>query len=391
MSVSRDRGSALVPTVAVLCVLTMLAMMGVMAGGADLVLSTRLSRSRAAFYAAESALETALVELSGPGGVVPEATLRPPWPAPEVPARRWRDGAWACERAIALVPDLRDTDGDPATTVVLFDRAFGYPDSPRERGGYPVVQVLVSAAGGGSAQAIAAEVAPVTCAPRLDAAWTAAGPIALAGDIRVGGAAPAVISRCGVFLSGGATAEGGVALDPALALPDDVLGVLRPGATLARLDDLPEPSPGAEPRGIIWSRGDYSGPLTGAGILVVHNPSFDPIRHEASRRALEEGVFVEGYDPAYSHLDPARQPARLEVMLGGEYRGVIVADTVGVCAAGFTLTGALVTLSRSPQSVSGDASLRVTHDPEAIAHAGRGPLRHLVGFKPLAASLALAR
>ena len=40
------------------------------------------------------------------------------------------------------------------------------PGSPLRGAGYPVVQVLVAATGGGSRQAIAAEVAPVTCAPR---------------------------------------------------------------------------------------------------------------------------------------------------------------------------------------------------------------------------------
>lgn len=378
-----ERGSALVPAVSVLSILTILAMMGVMAGGADLLLATRLSRSRAALYAAESALETTLVELSAAGGALPPGTFLPPWPAPGLPARRWRDGDWECERSVGLLPDLRNADGDPATSVVLFDRAFGYRDSPRERGGYPVVQVLVTAAGPGGIQAIAAELAPVTCAPRLDAAWTAAGPLELAGDILVGGSSPAVVSRGGIFLNGGATVEGGVAMDPALVFPEDVLQVLSPGKTLARLEDLPEPEPGAEPRGVLWSRGDYTGPLTGEGILVVHNPLFDPMRYEASRRTLEAGVFVAGYDPAYSHLDPARQPARLEVMRGGVFRGVIIADTIGVCAAGFTLSGALVTLSRSPQMVRGDAPLRLGHSSEAIAQAGRGPLRHLVGFRPL--------
>lgn len=385
MRLACEQGSALVPAVSVLSILTVLAMMGLMAGGADLVLATRLSRTRAALYAAESALETTVAELSAADGALPAETFQPPWPAPGLPVRRWREGAWECERSVALLRDVADADGDPATPVVLFDRAFGYPDSPRERGGYPVVQVLVSASGPGARQAIAAELAPVTCAPRLDAAWTAAGSLTLVGDVRIGGSAPAVVSRVAVFLNGGASAEGGVAVDPALALPEDVLGILAPGNTLERLEQLAEPRPGAEPRGLLWSRGDYAGPLTGEGILVVHNPLFDPARHEASRRTLEEGVFAEGYDPAYSHLDPARQPARLELARGGVFRGVIVADAVGVCAAGFTLSGALVTLSRSPQTVRADASLRVAHAADAIARAGRGPLRHLLGFRPLPA------
>jgi hypothetical protein len=299
--------------------------------------------------------------------------------------RRWSDGEWSCARFVALLPDARDADGDPATPVVLFDRSFGYADSPRVRGGYPVVQVLVTAAGAASAQAIAAEVAAVTCAPQLEAAWTAAGALALSGDIRVGGSSPAVIGRGAVLLSDGAAVEGGAASDPGLPLPDDALRILSAGGTLARLEELPAPVPGSEVRGIVWSRGDFTGALTGEGILIVHNPAFDPRKHEASRRAIEEGVIGEDYDPGYSHLDPARQPARLEPAPGGTFRGVIVADTVGSCWSAFMLTGGLVTLSRSPQSVIGYAPLRIVHSAAEIARAGRGPLRHLTAFRPVPA------
>lgn len=381
-----ERGGALVAAVGVLCTMTLLATMGLMAGGADLAIAKRLARERSSFYAAESALEDTLLELASGDNPVPEAAYHAPWSPPGVPPRCWQDGPWSCSRRVRLIPDVRDLDGDPATTVLLFNRSCGRQGSPVARGGYPVFQVLVTAESGESRQAIAAEVVPVTCAPAVTAAWTAAGPLHLSGDIRVAGAATldAVSGSGAVLLSGGAVVEGANAVAPQEPLPADILRFLNAGATLTTLAELPEPPSGAPLRGLLWSRGDYSGPLDGEGILVVHNPSFDPVKHEASRLALEEGLLVEGRDPAYSHLDPTRQPARLGFGVGGAYRGVIVADVVGGTATAFTLTGALVTLSRSPLAVASSAQLRVLGSREAIGNAGRGALRHLTAFRPVA-------
>lgn len=378
-----QRGSALVAALGVLSALTLLAAMSLLAGGADLAISTRLARERAAFYAAESALETAIEELVSGEGLLPEASLLAPWPAPGIAVRRWQDGVWACARRICLIPDRGNADGDPATTVVLFDRSFGHVASPLPRGGSPVLQVLVSAQSGESRQAIVAEVAPVTCAPVVAAAWMAAGPLELSGDIRVAGAAdlPAISGSAAVRLFDGAIVDGGFAPGP--APPVEVIRILNPGGTLSRLEDLPEPPAGGNPEGLLWSRGDYAGPLDGKGILIVHNPAFDPAKHEASRVALEEGVFVGEYDPGYSHRDPSRQPARLEIVSGGSFNGVIIADLVGGATARLTLTGALVTLTRSVQAVSASSALRIIGSRAAVDGSGRGALRHRVGFRPV--------
>lgn len=382
-----ERGSALVAAAGVLSMLTLLATMSLMAGGADLMITTRLARERAAFYAAESALETTLQEIVSAEGPVPEASFHAPWPAPGVAVRSWQDGPWACSRRICLIPDDGDADADAATTVVLFNRSFGHGASPLLRGGYPVLQLLVTAAGSESRHAIVAEVAPVTCAPVVAAAWTTAGPLHLSGDIRVGGATglAAMAARVPVLLSDGAVIDGDQTPDPQLPLPTAALQILNAGATLSDLADLPEPPPGGPLNGLFWSRGDYSGPFEGRGILVVHNPAFDPVKYEASRVAIEEGVLVEGFDPAYSHLDPSRQPARLGSAGGGSHSGVIIADAVGGISSAFTVIGALVTLTRSPQVVTAISPLRVIGSPTDIASAGRGALRHLTGFRPVAA------
>jgi len=381
-----ERGSALVAAVGLLSLMTLLATMSLMAGGADLVISTRLARERSAFYAAESALETTMAELVSGEAPIPESSFHAPWPAPGVAVRYWQDGEWACSRRICLIPDVGNADGDPDTPVRLFDRSFGHVSSPLPRGGYPVVQLLITAESGENRQAIVAEVAPVTCAPAIAAAWTAAGPLDLSGEILVVGTTtlPALAGGSPVRLFDGAVIDGELIPDPQQPLPADVLGILNAGGTLSRLEELPEPSPGGTLNGVYWSRGDYAGRLDGEGILVVHNPDFDPVKYQASRLAIEESVFVEDRDPAYSHLDPSRQPARLELTGGGSFSGVIIADLVGSAASAFTLTGALVTLTRSVQAVTARSPFRIDGSRAAIAHAGRGALRHLTAFRPVA-------
>jgi hypothetical protein len=374
-----------VAAIGVLSVLTIVATMSLMAGGADLAITARQARERSVFYAAESALESAMVELASGSAAIPEESFRAPWPDPGIATRRWQDGPWACARRICLIPDVGNADGDPATTAVLFDRSFGHASSPLQRGGFPLVQVLVSVEGGGSRQTVVAEVAPVTCAPLIAAAWTAGGPLELSGDIRIAGLAtlPAVAGGGPVQLSGGAVIEGDSAIDPKMALPTDVLQLLNPGGTLPRLEDLPEPQSGGAMRGLFWSRGDYSGPLDGEGILVVHNPAFDPVKHEASRMAIEEGILVDGRDPFYSHLDPSRQPARLGIVAGGSFSGVIIADAVGDATTAFSLTGGLVTLIRSPLAVAASSPLRINGSRAATIGSGRGAMSFLTDFRPV--------
>lgn len=371
--------------VGVLSVMTLLATMSLLAGGADLVIATRQARERSAFYAAESALETTKAELAAPGGPIPQDLFQAPWPVPGIAVRRWQDGEWACSRRICLIPDLHDADGDPATTVVLFNRSFGYAASPLVRGGYPVVQLLVNVQGGGSRQSIVAEVASVTCSPLVPAAWMAAGPLDLSGDIRVEGttALPALAGGNPVRLFDGAVIDGELASGPSPP-PVGVLQILNPGATLSRLDEIPEPPTCGNPVGLFWARSDYSGPLEGSGILIVHNPAFDPVKHEASRMALEGGVPGEQYDPAYSHLDPSRQPARLDILTGGAFSGVMIVDAIGSSTARFTLTGALVTLTRSPLVFSTASPLRIVGSRDAIERSGRGALSRQIGFRPIA-------
>ena len=130
---------------------------------------------------------------------------------------------------------------------------------------------------------------------------------------------------------------------------------------------------------------DYFGPLSGAGLFIVHNPLFLPRLYEASRMAIEEDVFTPDYDPLYSHLDPDNQPALLEIAAGGRFEGLIVADALGTFFGETTIIGGVVTLSRSPRHVMVEAPVEILYSREAIARAGRGPLAHRLGFKAFSA------
>lgn len=400
------RGGALVPALSLLLLLALLATLSLMAGGADLLLAARFARERAAFHAAEAGLAGVLTELRRDDLVPPEA-FHPPWADPAVPERRWREGDWELSRRVRILADARNCDGDESTPVVLYNRSFGYAGSSRERGGFPVFQALVSASSGESRHAVVAEVAPVGCFPEVPAAWLAAGPLSLSGRFHISGAPhgadgtpipgaeqqPAVISAGEIRLADGAEAEGlgcvgsaAVVGGASTPVPNDPLAALNAGDTLERLEDLSPPPADRALTGVAWSRGDYAGGLDGEGVLLVHNPDFDPVRHEASRLVLEEGVVTPEWDPSYSHLDPARRPARLQVVRGGAFRGVLIADALGACEQELALTGALVTLSRSPLEVRASAPFRISYSPAAAQSAGRGPLAHLAAFRPLPAT-----
>ena len=246
-----------------------------------------------------------LAELGAGGLAIPEASFEAPWPPPDIAVRRWQDGAWGCSRRICLIPDVGDADGDPATAVVLFDRGFGHASSPLQRDGHPVFQLLVTAESGESRQAIVAEVVPVTCAPSLAAAWTAAGPLDLIGDIRVAGTdtVPAVAGRSTARLFEGAVVDGRSVSDPELALPAGVLQILNAGGTLTRLDELPEPPAGGRLDGLFWSRGQHAGRSGRRG---------DPRRAQPGLRPRAARGFTNraGGRPAAGRVRPGVLPPR---------------------------------------------------------------------------------
>lgn len=392
-----EEGSALMMTIATLLVLTLLAALGMFVAHADLMISARAKREREIFYAAEAGLEEALSKLRGPSPpTIAAEAFHDPWEDPTVPVQRGTAGRCEVRWSIRHLHDPRDRDGNPSTPVVLFNRRFGYRYSPFESGGYPVFQVEVLAEMEGARKALVAEVTPIAMNPAARAAWSAGGGVVLDGPIMLSGMdhdaagvllpdrsldLPGILSGGPVSLLGGAHVTGGTGRIS--GAPEDPLAVLNAAGTLEDLEELGSPEGKGALEGVLYSRGSFQGPLSGEGVLVVHNPLFLPGPFEASRLFLEEGVLTEEYDPEYSHLDPASQPAVLDILSGGEFRGLIVADAVTGIGEATAVTGAVVTLSRSPMHVRADASLDVLFSAEVLAKVGRGPLSHRLGLKVL--------
>lgn len=134
---------------------------------------------------------------------------------------------------------------------------------------------------------------------------------------------------------------------PMPTTPEEVLG-LPPGA----LDEYRRTPAefAADPvdplADIVYITGDFgtgggSGPdLDGTGVLIVHNPLFDPREHDP-----EDPL----YDPGRAS-DPNYGPARLGNKTGGTFRGLIIADQIDRFTGEATVYGSVVTLSRNHES-----------------------------------------
>lgn len=111
--------------------------------------------------------------------------------------------------------------------------------------------------------------------------------------------------------------------------------------------------------------------LGGRGILIVHNPRYDPREHDPEH---------ELYDPLAS-LDPSRAPARLADVSGGTFRGLVIVDRWPEDASGSVrIHGALVVLAPpSGGEYRAPTGTRVRYSCEALVEAARaaglGPRR----------------
>ncbi len=117
---------------------------------------------------------------------------------------------------------------------------------------------------------------------------------------------------------------GRTALEHQASLPDSLFG-------LVWLTDLAG-APGA----CLSRRGCAS--IEGRGILIVHNPLYDPAEHDPTSPR---------YDPVKA-LSPLHAPARLADITGGTFRGLVVVDAMPERPTGaFAITGALAILGHA--------------------------------------------
>jgi hypothetical protein len=138
--------------------------------------------------------------------------------------------------------------------------------------------------------------------------------------------------------------------------------------------------------GLTYITGDYPGPNDGGtGILVVHNPNYDPVKYEASKVFAESAgaTVLPGYDATYDYTAPANQPARLgNYNSNATFKGLIIADVVYKVTGTPTIIGAVVSLSTIDVQTFGTGDAKVLYSSEALNHfTSRGFSKKLAWYK----------
>lgn len=154
---------------------------------------------------------------------------------------------------------------------------------------------------------------------------------------------------------------------PAPATPEEVLGLPAGALDDHRRTPAEFAADPVDPlEGIVYITGDFgtgggSGPgLDGTGILIVHNPLFDPREHDPTDPM---------YDPSRV-VDPRYAPARLGNKTGGTFRGLVIADWIDKFTGEANIYGSVMTLSRTHESsLAGKA--RIQYSCAAVQVASR--------------------
>ncbi len=307
---------------------------------------------------------------------------RAPWSSPPLTVR---DNLGSYSSSAAFRLDHADQDGEAQTNVVLFNRAFGFAASPFTTGGYPVLDLHLAGGVGIHRADLRVALTWIPFLPPDTAALTVGGPVHLAGPALISGrphhadgnedaslfpGVPAVWSSGPLETDAGvdlAAAPGAVAEEilPARRLRDPytVLGLPSAARYLEKIAYRnPSPPPWS---GIVRFSGDYRGEVRGEGTIIVHNPLFDPVLDRASRDHAA-GLDNQAWDPAYSHLDPARRPASLEPLGECLFRGVVIADDFLPGIGSLQVNGQLIILQSSGATLGMSGGLIVRYSREAV-------------------------
>jgi hypothetical protein len=123
--------------------------------------------------------------------------------------------------------------------------------------------------------------------------------------------------------------------------------------------------------GLVYVDGDYGSKaidgtnhVNGTGMLVVHNPLYDPREHDPNH-AL--------YNPSRAS-DPAYAPANLGNINGGTFHGIIIADKIDKIDGNLTVLGAIIALSNVDATKVGAGTANILYSCQAIQAAGNSLL-----------------
>jgi len=123
--------------------------------------------------------------------------------------------------------------------------------------------------------------------------------------------------------------------------------------------------------GLVYVDGDYGSKaidgtnhINGTGMLVVHNPLYDPREHDPSHPMYN----------ASRASDPAYAPANLGNINGGTFHGIVIADKIDKIDGNLTVLGAIIALSNVDATKVGAGTANILYSCEAIQAAGNSLL-----------------
>ncbi|HET6362453.1 MAG TPA: prepilin-type N-terminal cleavage/methylation domain-containing protein [Gemmatimonadota bacterium] len=146
--------------------------------------------------------------------------------------------------------------------------------------------------------------------------------------------------------------------------PEDVLG-LEPGDLDSAAQDAATYVAPDTLSGLVYVNGDYgSGAaggniVNGTGILIVHNPLYNPREHDPA-------------DPLYDAAkvsDARYAPANLGNINGGTFHGLIIADRIDKINGNIDVIGSVVSLSEIDVTIVGAGTARVLYSCSALTQA----------------------
>lgn len=148
----------------------------------------------------------------------------------------------------------------------------------------------------------------------------------------------------------------------AYVTPEDVLG-LQPGDLDALIQDADTYVPPSDSlSGIVYVDGDYgSGAaggnnVAGSGILIVHNPLYDPRQHDPTDPMFDAVIAA---DARYA-------PANLGNINGGTFRGVIIADKIDKINGNIDIIGGVVSLTEVDATIVGAGTATIKYSCAAL-------------------------
>ena len=146
--------------------------------------------------------------------------------------------------------------------------------------------------------------------------------------------------------------------------PEDVLG-LEPGDLDSAAQDAATYVAPDTLSGLVYVNGDYGAGaaggniVNGTGILIVHNPLYNPREHDPAD-AL--------YDAAKAS-DARYAPANLGNINGGTFHGLIIADKIDKINGNIDVIGSVVSLSEIDVTIVGAGTARVLYSCSALTQA----------------------